>query len=125
MSMLAGKLGSAVTDSCGSKRENFGLVCDVFERKTELNKKMGDHQQRRFEKSLGLLTTKFVDLLQKSTGGVLDLKVVCKTCVCILYTKKISSNFRSGCRFIGCEAKTTNLRHNQRFRRHRAHREKE
>ncbi|KAG5892243.1 hypothetical protein JTB14_014613 [Gonioctena quinquepunctata] len=31
--------------------------------------------QSRFEKSLGLLTTKFVALLQGSTGGVLDLKV--------------------------------------------------
>jgi hypothetical protein len=36
---------------------------------------MGENQQSRFEKSLGLLTTKFVNLLQKSTGGVLDLKV--------------------------------------------------
>ncbi|XP_030749202.1 transcription factor E2F5-like [Sitophilus oryzae] len=32
-------------------------------------------QQSRFEKSLGLLTTKFVSLLQKSKGGILDLKV--------------------------------------------------
>lgn len=29
----------------------------------------------RFEKSLGLLTSKFVNLLQKSAGGVLDLKM--------------------------------------------------
>lgn len=36
---------------------------------------MGENQQSRFEKSLGLLTTKFVNLLQKSTGGVLDLKL--------------------------------------------------
>ncbi|XP_060529134.1 transcription factor E2F5 [Cylas formicarius] len=36
---------------------------------------MGENQQSRFEKSLGLLTTKFVNLLQKSKGGVLDLKV--------------------------------------------------
>lgn len=36
---------------------------------------MGESQQSRFEKSLGLLTTKFVNLLQKSTGGVLDLKL--------------------------------------------------
>lgn len=34
-------------------------------------------QAPRFEKSLGLLTTKFVSLLQKSKGGILDLKVVC------------------------------------------------
>ncbi|KAJ8967502.1 hypothetical protein NQ314_002817 [Rhamnusium bicolor] len=36
---------------------------------------MAENQQSRFEKSLGLLTTKFVNLLQKSTGGVLDLKL--------------------------------------------------
>lgn len=37
---------------------------------------MGENVQPRFEKSLGLLTTKFVNLLQKSKGGILDLKVV-------------------------------------------------
>lgn len=42
---------------------------------------MGENQQSRFEKSLGLLTTKFVNLLQKSTGGVLDLKLVGKIMV--------------------------------------------
>ncbi|KAF7989014.1 hypothetical protein HCN44_007324 [Aphidius gifuensis] len=36
---------------------------------------MADMQQSRFEKSLGLLTTRFVNLLQKATHGVLDLKV--------------------------------------------------
>ncbi|CAH1979927.1 unnamed protein product [Acanthoscelides obtectus] len=36
---------------------------------------MGENSQSRFEKSLGLLTTKFVGLLQRSTGGVLDLKL--------------------------------------------------
>ncbi|XP_066588377.1 transcription factor E2F5-like [Prorops nasuta] len=36
---------------------------------------MADNQQSRFEKSLGLLTTRFVNLLQKATDGVLDLKV--------------------------------------------------
>ncbi|XP_025832375.1 transcription factor E2F4 [Agrilus planipennis] len=36
---------------------------------------MAEIQHSRFEKSLGLLTTKFVNLLQKSNGGVLDLKV--------------------------------------------------
>ncbi len=30
----------------------------------------------RFEKSLGLLTTRFVNLLQEADGGILDLKVV-------------------------------------------------
>nr|CAD7569900.1 unnamed protein product [Timema californicum] len=37
---------------------------------------MADNQQSRFEKSLGLLTTRFVSLLQKARDGVLDLKVV-------------------------------------------------
>ncbi|CAG9860791.1 unnamed protein product [Phyllotreta striolata] len=36
---------------------------------------MGEHSHSRYEKSLGLLTTKFVGLLKKSSGGVLDLKV--------------------------------------------------
>ena len=41
----------------------------------------------RHEKSLGLLTSKFVDLLQGAEGGVLDLKKVCcpeamKACTC-------------------------------------------
>ncbi|XP_012233344.1 transcription factor E2F5 [Linepithema humile] len=36
---------------------------------------MADNQQSRFEKSLGLLTTRFVGLLQKAKNGVLDLKV--------------------------------------------------
>ncbi|KAK4875597.1 hypothetical protein RN001_012019 [Aquatica leii] len=36
---------------------------------------MSEVQHSRFEKSLGLLTTKFVNLLQKSQGGVLDLKL--------------------------------------------------
>merc|ERR1712241_1491722 len=33
----------------------------------------------RFEKSLGLLTTKFVTLLQEADGGILDLKVAADT----------------------------------------------
>lgn len=36
---------------------------------------MADNQHSRFEKSLGLLTTRFVSLLQKAKDGVLDLKV--------------------------------------------------
>ncbi|XP_049830053.1 transcription factor E2F4-like [Schistocerca gregaria] len=36
---------------------------------------MADIQQSRFEKSLGLLTTRFVSLLQQARDGVLDLKV--------------------------------------------------
>ena len=35
----------------------------------------GDSSSR-FEKSLGLLTTKFVTLLQEAEGGILDLKLV-------------------------------------------------
>ena len=34
----------------------------------------------RFEKSLGLLTTRFVNLLQEARDGVLDLKVVSVLC---------------------------------------------
>ena len=35
----------------------------------------------RHEKSLGLLTTKFVELLQTAEGGILDLK---KVFICLL-----------------------------------------
>merc|ERR1712098_245036 len=38
----------------------------------------GDSSSR-FEKSLGLLTTKFVTLLQEADGGILDLKVAADT----------------------------------------------
>ena len=38
--------------------------------------KMADHTPSRHEKSLGLLTTKFVSLLQEADDGVLDLKQV-------------------------------------------------
>lgn len=34
---------------------------------------------KRYEKSLGLLTTRFVSLLQKAKDGVLDLKIVSTT----------------------------------------------
>lgn len=37
---------------------------------------MADLSASRFEKSLGLLTTRFVNLLQEARDGVLDLKVV-------------------------------------------------
>lgn len=47
---------------------------------------MGENQQSRFEKSLGLLTTKFVNLLQKSAGGVLDLKLVSEKKVLMIKT---------------------------------------
>ena len=38
---------------------------------------MADHAPSRHEKSLGLLTTRFVSLLQQADDGVLDLKQVC------------------------------------------------
>lgn len=41
-----------------------------------------DYTPSRHEKSLGLLTTKFVTLLQEAKDGVLDLKVVSKSVVC-------------------------------------------
>ena len=37
---------------------------------------MADPNSSRHEKSLGLLTTRFVSLLQQAKDGVLDLKVV-------------------------------------------------
>jgi hypothetical protein len=37
---------------------------------------MAEHAPSRHEKSLGLLTTKFVSLLQQADDGVLDLKQV-------------------------------------------------
>lgn len=43
---------------------------------TEGGRSSPTHGGGRHEKSLGLLTTKFVDLLQASEGGVLDLKKV-------------------------------------------------
>lgn len=39
----------------------------------------GNDPSSRFEKSLGLLTTKFVTLLQEAEGGILDLKVAADT----------------------------------------------
>lgn len=54
---------------------------------------MGDNQQSRFEKSLGLLTTRFVTLLQKAKDGVLDLKVVSIIAIQIILKKFILLNF--------------------------------
>ena len=45
---------------------------------------IGDNQPSRFEKSLGLLTTRFVTLLQKAKDGILDLKVVSRPYVIAL-----------------------------------------
>ena len=50
--------------------------------------------QSRYEKSLGLLTTKFVNLLQSSSGGVLDLK---KVLLSVLLPLHLSSTMWSGC----------------------------
>ena len=41
-------------------------------------------QNSRFEKSLGLLTTRFVNLLQDAEDGVLDLKVVSVSSIFLL-----------------------------------------
>lgn len=38
------------------------------------------YSYKRYEKSLGLLTTRFVSLLQKAKDGVMDLKIVIKLC---------------------------------------------
>lgn len=59
---------------------------------------MTDLKYKRYEKSLGLLTTKFVSLLQKAKDGVLDLKIVsilsfiCHPCQNNLGTKTSFSN---------------------------------
>lgn len=84
---------------------------------------MAENPQSRYEKSLGLLTTKFVNLLQKASGGVLDLKIVSKQCCAM---NNAESNFNStGSRFARCQAKAEDIRHHERARRHRSHREKE
>lgn len=41
----------------------------------------------RHEKSLGLLTTKFVNLLQEAKDGVLDLKMVSFSCSFLDYNE--------------------------------------
>ena len=55
----------------------------------------GDSSSR-FEKSLGLLTTKFVTLLQEADGGILDLKVVSLIIILSMYSKKLKfcENYR-------------------------------
>ncbi|VDP62501.1 unnamed protein product [Schistosoma mattheei] len=55
----------------------------------------------RHEKSLGLLTEKFVQLLKEAPDGILDLKMVCfifRSLICL-----------SGGRFPSCEAKKKDL----------------
>lgn len=44
---------------------------------------MTDSKYKRYEKSLGLLTTKFVSLLQEAKDGVLDLKIVSGIVFCL------------------------------------------
>ena len=75
----------------------------------------------RFEKSLGLLTTKFVTLLQEADGGILDLKVVRKfeNFQWSIFEKNKRSTFTIlttiviviflGCRYIKCETETTDI----------------
>ncbi len=64
---------------------------------------MADHTPSRHEKSLGLLTTKFVSLLQEAKDGVLDLKVVS---IPTLLTKApallCSISPADGCQHDGC-----------------------
>jgi hypothetical protein len=64
-------------------RNNFSKNQFVISKMTDIYK--------RYEKSLGLLTTRFVSLLQKAKDGVLDLKIVSMlwhiTVKCYLYTK--------------------------------------
>lgn len=60
---------------------------------------MSGDSSSRFEKSLGLLTTKFVTLLQEADGGILDLKVVSvenlhKILDCIFKNQTFISIFR-------------------------------
>ena len=48
-------------------------------------------QNSRFEKSLGLLTTRFVNLLQDAEDGVLDLKVVSVISIFFTVFEKINT----------------------------------
>lgn len=47
----------------------------------------------RHEKSLGLLTTKFVNLLQEAKDGVLDLKIVSVFCSLRVIDRDINVSF--------------------------------
>lgn len=86
---------------------------------------MTDNSQApRFEKSLGLLTTKFVSLLQKSKGGILDLKVVCTQDKLVQKSNKNSILFILGGRPFRSATKTTNLRYHQCVGRYWTDREK-
>ena len=89
-------------------------------------------QNSRFEKSLGLLTTRFVNLLQDAEDGVLDLKVVSVIFIFLSVFEKINTKtagyisiFLTGRRPVKCETKTTNIRHYKCPGGHRAHREEE
>ena len=75
-------------------------------------------QNSRFEKSLGLLTTRFVNLLQDAEDGVLDLKVVSVISISLSVCEKSMLKpagyiflFLLGRRPVKCETKTTNIRH--------------
>ena len=70
-----------MTSSLTPNQISISALCSV----TQTRKTMSDSEDRqsppallpgRHEKSLGLLTTKFVELLQASEGGILDLKKV-------------------------------------------------
>lgn len=86
---------------------------------------MADLKYKRYEKSLGLLTTKFVCLLQKAKDGVLDLKtvsililvsipLVCQVALLITKNEEFQIawyNFIlfAGDKFTGCPSKAKNL----------------
>ena len=55
----------------------MNLVCYMSDNESQESGRASPvHGGGRHEKSLGLLTSKFVDLLQGAEGGVLDLKKV-------------------------------------------------
>lgn len=92
---------------------------------------------KRYEKSLGLLTTRFVSLLQAANNGVLDLKIVSiyllfVTLIAVSLRLKKKNNlnfvkydfFSLGDGFISSKTKAKDIRHNKCFRGHRLNREK-
>lgn len=77
----------------------------------------------RHEKSLGLLTTKFVELLQSAEGGILDLKKV-RTEEKTILSAILAVTVIAGCRHAGGKTEKAHLRHYQCFRGHRFDRER-
>lgn len=48
------------------------------------------YSYKRYEKSLGLLTTRFVSLLKKAKDGVLDLKIVSDAYIIVKFCTNVS-----------------------------------